>query len=150
MESLKRFVQQVKLINSTLVLICIVGFVYQVYLIFNQYMLGKTVVNIDLKIMKEKPLPAITICTSSFFSITKLSKSSRWNETFNQSLDNYNNLFKQIRKANDTNWKTLEGNMNQIYNYITEKINLTGANFEELFELSIEGKINILIEGGSE
>ena len=38
MESLKRFVQPVKLINSTLVLICMLGFSYQVYLIFNQYL----------------------------------------------------------------------------------------------------------------
>ena len=82
MESFKRFVQPVKLINTTLVLICIIGFSYQVYLILKQYMLGKTIVNIELKIMKEQPLPAITICILAPLSLKKLSNSSRKNLNF--------------------------------------------------------------------
>ena len=47
-----KLLQPVKLINFIITLICLVGVVYQVYLIMNNYMLGKTVVNIEVKMMK--------------------------------------------------------------------------------------------------
>ena len=64
MERVKRFVQPVKILNLILILISLSGFIYQVYLIFDQYMLGKTVVNIEVKRLESQPLPAITVCIS--------------------------------------------------------------------------------------
>ena len=61
------------------------------------------------------------------------------------------NLVNQSRNANDTTWKTLESKMEGIYTNITEKINLTGASFEDFLELSItERQFYIIIVDGSE
>ena len=75
-------------------------------------MLGKTVVNIELKIMKDQPLPAITICIPHFLSITKLTNSSRKNENFQNIFDAYMNLVNQTQNANETSWKSLKSNLN--------------------------------------
>ena len=151
MDSLRSILRPVKLINLITISLSTFGFVYQVYLILNQYMLGETVVNIEVKIMKDLRLPTFTVCIPALFSIPKLSKSSRWNKTLDGLLDEYMNLVEKSGKANETTWSTLESNMNEIYNEITENFNLTGANFDEIFELSITGQqISILIEGDSE
>ena len=116
MDRIKSFVQSVQLINLILIIICIFGFVYQVFLIFSQYMLGKTVVNIEVKIMKDQPLPALTICIPAFFSLPKLSKSSRWNKTHDGLLYDYMNLVNQSLYGNETTWLSLKSNMEAIYN----------------------------------
>ena len=48
MYKIKHFKKPVQIINPLLIMICIIDFVYQVYLIFDQHMLGKTVVNIEV------------------------------------------------------------------------------------------------------
>ena len=72
MGKIKNLIGQVKKVNLLLVSISILGFGYQVYLIFDQYMLGKTVVNFEVKRLKSQPLPAITICIPRILSISKL------------------------------------------------------------------------------
>ena len=51
--------KSVKIIDFALYFICIFGFCYQVYLILNEYKLGKTMVNIEVKRLTSQPLPAI-------------------------------------------------------------------------------------------
>ena len=70
MEREKSIVQPVKILKLILILMCISGFVYQVYLIFDQYMLGKTVVNIEVKRLESQPLPAITVCIPHRFEFS--------------------------------------------------------------------------------
>ena len=62
MQSNEKYLQSIRVANLGLITICVFGFAYQVYLIFDQYMLGKTVVNIDVKLLESQPLPAITVC----------------------------------------------------------------------------------------
>ena len=80
MERVKSFVQSVKILTLILIVMCISGFVYQVYLIFSQYMLGKTVVNIEVKRLVSQPLPAITVCIPYRFELSKLSELSENNK----------------------------------------------------------------------
>ena len=125
MDKLRSVMQPVKLINLILIIICIFGFSYQVCLILKQYMLGKTVVNIEVKILKDQPLPAITIFNPALISIQKLLKlkSPRWNKSFNGLIHDYTNFFIQIlnSNANDTTLKSLESKMEAKYNDIFKK-----------------------------
>ena len=83
------------MINLVLTFVCILGFIYQVYLVFNQYMLGKTVINIEVKRLITQPLPAITFCIPTLLSILKLSKLyQRFYQDYKQLLN--------ITKANNT------------------------------------------------
>ena len=85
MGKILKIVQKLKLFYFILILMCIIGFFYQVYLIFDQYMLGKTVVNIEVKRLTAQPLPAITVCLwNRFLSISKLSKLNEFNKELYQ------------------------------------------------------------------
>ena len=95
-----------------------IWFLYQVCLILNHYTHGKTVVNIEVKMLKEQPLPAITICIPALLSIQKLSKSSRKNGNFEKLFDTYKNLVEQTRDV--TSWNDLYLNINDIYTRITK------------------------------
>ena len=61
------------IVNIVLFFFCIFGFCYQVHVIFSQYILGKTVVNIEVKRLKTQPFPAITVCVAAPVSVLKLS-----------------------------------------------------------------------------
>ena len=92
MERINSFVQPVKILNLILIVICISGFVCQVYLIFSQYILGKTVVNIEMKRLEFQPLPPITVCIPNRFQMSKLSELSETNKILYQ---DYRNLVNQ-------------------------------------------------------
>ena len=55
-------------------------------------MLGKTVVNIEVKRLKSQPLPAITVCIPALFSISKL---SNLNENKRELYQNYELLINE-------------------------------------------------------
>ena len=140
MEIIKRFFQPILLVNFILTLFCVCGFVYQVYLIFNKYMLGKTVVNLELKLLKDQPLPAITICIPYVLSISNLTKLNNFNPEYYQDYinlvkeSNINKTFKEIGKRN------LLTMYIEMMNNNFDKI----ENLDKLFELSIShGSINI-------
>ena len=133
MGKIVQVVQQVKIMNFILMFICILGFCYQVYLISNQYILGKTVVNIEVKRLTAQPFPAITVCLwERFLSISKLSKLNGFN---NESYQDYIELVEQMVKSNNfTNKYKLRGFYQRIStNNLHEKI----LNFHELFELNV-------------
>ena len=78
------FLKPVKMMDFALNFICIFGFCYQVYLILNQYMLGKTVVNIEVKRLTAQTLPAITVCIPALLDISKLKQFKDFNQQFYQ------------------------------------------------------------------
>ena len=120
MENIKRFFQPVILVNFILICICITGFIYQVYSIFDQYMLGKTVVNIEVKRLKDQTLPAITVCIAYrdyiLLSLSKLRKLTMFNQEYYQ---DYMNLYKESY-ANKTFIKEVKNRLNKIYRHIME------------------------------
>ena len=92
MEIIKRFFQPIILVNFIFICLCVSGFIYQVYLIFDQYMLGKTIVNLEVKLLKNQPLPAITLCVPHLLSIPKLEKLTSFSQNL---IQDYNNLLNQ-------------------------------------------------------
>ena len=143
MERVKSFVQTVK-INLIIILICISGFVYQVYLIFSQYMLGKTVVNIEVKRLESQPLPAITVCIPHRFELSKLSELSETNKIL------YQDYMRLVNQSIDNKTLTeyVQKKLQDIYYEI--KRNNTGekVNFDKLFDLSLSYKsIYVYIRG---
>ena len=129
---MERSVQTLKIINLILIIICIVGFVYQVYLILHQYMLGKTVVNIDVKRLKAQPLPAITVCIPALLSISKLSKWNEQNKGFHQ---NHMKIVEEIT-ANKTIKEKLRKDLKIMYQNTLNKNLGKIVNLNQLFELS--------------
>src|ERR1700744_4709516 len=119
MERVKSFMQPVKILNLILIVICLSGFVYQVHLIFSQYMLGKTVVNIEVKRLESQPLPAITVCIPHRYQMSKLSELSETNKILYQ---DYMNLIYQNISSNNPLIKDVMGKLNYIY-YKILKIN---------------------------
>ena len=109
-------INPVKIVNFILFSLSAFGFIYQVYLISSQYMLGKTVVNIDVKRLKSQPLPAITVCIPRLLSIQKLSKLSEYNQVI------YQDYMKLINEDIDNKSITneIQQNLRRIYNNITK------------------------------
>ena len=117
-----------------LILLCLLGFFYQVYLITNQYMLGKTVVNIELKQLMSQPLPAITVCIPArLLSISKLVNLNGLNQQLYQE---YINLF-QEGVANKSFTKTMKVKLCNIYQKISIDCRDKIYNLDKLFELSL-------------
>src|SRR5690349_13431117 len=111
MNKMKGFVKSTKIVDFILNFICVFGFCYQVYLILYQYMLGKTVVNIEVKRLKAQPLPAITVCIPALLSISKLSNLSEFEQ------GQYQDYIKLVNKSNssETFTEELKQTMKDIY-----------------------------------
>ena len=133
MERINSFVQPVKILNLILILICISGFVCQVYLIFSQYMLGKTVVNIEMKRLEFQPLPAITVCIPYRFELSKLSELSETNKILYQ---DYMSLINQSID-NKTFTEDVKKRLQNIYYKIKRNNTKITVNFDKLFDLSL-------------
>ena len=133
MDRIKRFVQPAKLTSLILILICTFGFVYQVSLIFEQYMLGKTVTNIEVKRSVVQPLPAITVCIPKRFSISNLKNLNKKNGALYQ---DYMKLVNQITSNNNGNFtEKVMDKLREIYNSL--KRNSGTVNFDQLFDMSL-------------
>ena len=133
MKIIKRYFKPILLLNFLLILLCTSGFLYQVYLIFNQYMLGKTVVNIEMKRIESQPLPAITIFIPHIISIEKLPKFSNFNQ---KSYQDYINLVNESNK-NKTITDKVRADLNRFYRDIQGNIIGKTDSFDKLFKLSI-------------
>ena len=95
-------------------------------------MLGKTVVNIEVKRVKDQPLPAITVCIPAILSMTKLSNLSEFNRRIYQ---DYIELITEA-KNNGTFTDELKQTLRNIYLNITDNHLGKIVKFDELMELS--------------
>ena len=142
-EKIHKLMTPVKVINFILISFCLFGFVYQVYLIFTQYMLGKTVVNIEVKRFTAQPLPAITVCIPPRYDISKISKLSEKNKGL------YQDYMKMVNigKSNRTFPKELKQGLKKIYKNMISDFGIK-LNFDQIFELSITPfSIRVTLEG---
>ena len=87
-------------------------------MIFDQYMLGKTVVNIEVKRLESQPLPAITVCIPHRFELSKLSELNKTNKILYQ---DYMNLVNQSID-NGTFSEDVKEKLADIYREIKKKI----------------------------
>ena len=80
-----------KFIRKLFVLVCLLGFIYQMIELMIQYSNKETIVNIKIQRIQYSRLPAITLCYPLFFSRDKLTVN---NETSYFNL--YQNLYDKI------------------------------------------------------
>ena len=102
------------------------GFIYQVQIIYAQYMFGKTVIRLDIGGLSDDSPPAVTICFHKLFSMERAGK--------------YNPGFKEIDKIY---WKLQKnqsyGERDKLYldsfrNYSDKHLLSKGLDLNELFD----------------
>ena len=59
-------------LKFTFTFVWLPGLIYQVSLLMNEYLSGKTVVSLNIEFLRIDSLPAFTICTSNFLSFMKV------------------------------------------------------------------------------
>ena len=96
----------IKFLRFLLTIICIIGLFYQTIQLLNQFLSGKTVVNIEIGRRVDAPLPAITICYPLPYSVLRISKLSPNLKLLSESYEKLNHDLVY------TNWST--GNSNAI------------------------------------
>ena len=77
------------------VLFCVSGLTYHIVVLFYQYWLGKTIVNVNVQGNRLDHLPAITICFPKLFSLKKL---AGIDESFKEIYEEYQVKFENYRK----------------------------------------------------
>lgn len=83
-------ISMMNLIKRGFSLLCLTGFVYQTKCLFDQYVNGKTIINLEIDLVRNYSMPALTICPGGL-DLVKLSK-----------LDlSYNQEYKQFLKLTD-------------------------------------------------
>src|SRR5690349_14796153 len=61
-------------IKAFLMIASLCGFIYQVSIIYRQYMSGRTIISLEIGRITEKSLPAITICFDALYSMERIAK----------------------------------------------------------------------------
>jgi hypothetical protein len=152
MQNIKSILQPNKMVNFILILICIAGFSYQVYLILEQYMLANTVVNIEVKRLTAQSLPAITICNPSYLSMSKLSEFNKIDQGSYQAYSTFTSMLSNSSiRVNDTTIKTIKGYLARAYGTIKNSYQDKILNLHQLFDLgSTDASIRINFFGKTE
>ena len=116
------------------VLFCVTGLTYQMLVLFYQYWLGKTIVNVNVQRNGLDHLPAITVCLPFLFSLKKLAAIDEnfkimYNE-YQVSLENYRKSKNKTRKERD--------NLSYIYqhalNLVHDRLNKNKIGLREILE----------------
>ena len=120
------FNKNIVLVNIFKIL-CLAGFLYQSFELLNDYLMGKTVISLDVVLLEEEPLPAVTVCTPNWLSMNKLSNSSEYYELYkkyNQSYQEYIEMMDngQNEPASYENLTLLLNHIDTIYKKIKIKL----------------------------
>ena len=89
------------ILNIVLLIICIIGLLYQSIQLYIQYSSGNTLVKVEYKLIKNRIIPGITVCLPVFFSMEKVVKHLNDSKILNK----YNEL-NNFLKLNNTNSKS--------------------------------------------
>ena len=113
-------------------LIC--GLIYQVQIIYDQYMSGKTVVRLEIGQLSEETHPAITICTSLF----SMEMAGKYHPGFTE----INNLYQELMKNFSFDCGVLNKETSfKRHHYTAGNIKNNGLDMNELFDkMSIQYK----------
>ena len=107
-----------------MICICLFGLLYQVSLLLDDYLKGKTVVSLNVGLIQFDTLPAFTICTRDLLAITKV---VNYDKRFVPQLEEYKKLYNDLAqlpkdassKANETK---ILGIMDNIFDHFKNKI----------------------------
>ena len=102
-----------KMFELFLNLFCLIGLIYQSYILLNEYISGKTVVSIRVGRLKTETLPALTVCFQVFYDVKKMVNGR---DDFAGKYSKYKNLVADHkRKGNNAPDPAILGKMRQIY-----------------------------------
>ena len=139
MQSISKF----KIIfNWILAVLPLIGFIYQVSLIFYQYSLGRTVVNVDVKLLTNTTLPAITVC---YPALLNMRMASELDGKYSDIYMRYTKLVEENKSNNTFINSELKLNMSTIYFMIMGQF--SEDNFYKLFQISLPNSFLFRISG---
>ena len=113
-----------KIISS---LICSAGLLYQLSQLFEQFLSGKTVVNVEVKNVIDDNFPAFTICFPTIYSIESMGK---YSPDYKQDYESYKSMAKEIQDIDEQTSFQYKQEMYQNY-----KLNLTSI-YNNVFKIS--------------
>ena len=87
---------------------CLFVFLYQSIDLLNDYSMGKTIISLDVVLLEEEPLPAVTVCTKNWLSIEKLKEFPEYHEIY----ERYIKLNQEYNYLTDTGNKYLKSHEN--------------------------------------
>ena len=122
--NLKASVKAIFKIILTIFSIC--GLLYQVQIVYNQFMSGKTTISLEIGRVPDKTPPAVTICFPGLFSIERAGK-------FNPGFTDINEIYQQLLRNNSVEEYT-ELYTKRFRNYTDENLNKNGLDMYELFD----------------
>ena len=109
------------------------GFIYQVQIIYDQYMLGRTVVSLEIGRLPEESPPAVTICYSDLFSMERAAK-------FHLGFVNVNIRYQDLLR-NGTIGEMQKLHQESFRNFTNENLKKNGFDINELFnKMSVKFK----------
>ena len=123
-------VKRKNLIRLIISIICLCGLLYQAGIIYTQFMLGKTIISLEIGRLPDERPPALTICYPAMFSIERAAQyDPRFTELNQRNLQSFRDVQNQSKMwniyvdtfLNYTN-EMLENNgldMNVLYNNIS-------------------------------
>ena len=79
--------------NFGLGIVCLTGFLYQTFLLLEDYMSGKTVVTLNIERLRNESLPAFTLCIENFASFEKITQNS---QEFRELYFNYTEILNKL------------------------------------------------------
>ena len=88
-----------KLFDYCFLIFCISGFIYHFFFLFQEYLSGKTVVNLKIGNDYEEELPAITVCPGSM----SLDKLANINDHLATIYNNYTDQLNSIKSSLSSN-----------------------------------------------
>ena len=119
------------------------GFIYQVQIIYDQYMSGKTIISIEIGNNQEQTPPAVTICFPQLFSMENAAK-------FHPDFKVINDKYLEVLKTDFR--KVRELHFNSFREYTYKKLKNKGLDMIELFDKmsvkykALDGNLTILFK----
>ena len=125
-KNVKRFFQSFFMVAS------LFGFIYQVSIIYDQYMSGRTIINLEIGKKTDKSMPAITICFHGLFSMERVAK---YDPEFREKNKTYWDIIVSKKYSSEEKLViTYQFYESTFQNYINENLKTKGLNMNELFD----------------
>ena len=117
----------------TFTFVCLTGLIYQVSLLMDDYLSGKTVVSLNVEFLGIDSLPAFTICTENFLSIEKV---INFYPALKPYWLQYMDIYKEVRKIGEKSerGKELIKKTEEIFKNITKTIDFRSISGYEILE----------------
>ena len=109
----------------SIIFICLIGLLYQSYLLLDEYLLGKTVVSIYIRSHGTESLPAITLCLPGLLSMKKMY------ENYNDLEELFENYSCIITNENEPVYED-EVYLQRVYNIFNDKFNISSISVHDV------------------